>query len=199
MTSHEMRNPLSAILQSADWIVSSLHSEPGKLSPGAAEEIIDAAETIILCAQHQKRIVDDILTISKLDASLLMISPDKIQPPLLVSKALKMYEAEIVRGRITATLCIEPTYTELAVDYVLLDSSRLLQVRSYLNDRLFVCLRNLLTFVCPCDKGYHQSTDERHQVHPICTYTSDEVLLKNTTNSAQGRQARNYHLHWGQF
>ena len=93
-----------------------------------ATEIIDAAETIILCAQHQKRIVDDILTLSKLDASLLVISPDTIQPPTLVMKALKMYEAEIVRADIVAHVNIEPSYGELDVDWVVLDSSRLLQV-----------------------------------------------------------------------
>ncbi|KAK4494259.1 hypothetical protein PRZ48_014557 [Zasmidium cellare] len=137
MTSHELRNPLSAILQSADSIVSTLDAAgPGSnlrdeeisLSARTVEEIVDAAETIILCAQHQKRIVDDILTLSKLDASLLVISPEKVQPPMLVTKALKMYEAEIARAGIDAQLCIEPTYEQLGVDWVILDPSRLLQV-----------------------------------------------------------------------
>ena len=59
-------------------------------TPEVAEDIVDAAQTIILCAQHQKRIVDDILTLSKLDASLLVIAPDKVQPEVLINKALKM-------------------------------------------------------------------------------------------------------------
>jgi signal transduction histidine kinase len=65
----EMRNPLSAILQSADSIVSALEyaqeGEPSKtveLPPDTADEVLEAAQTIILCAQHQKRIVDDVLT-----------------------------------------------------------------------------------------------------------------------------------------
>ena len=126
MTSHEMRNPLSAIIQSADSIVSAMDSPD--VAREIADEIIDSAETIILCAQHQKRIVDDILTLSKLDASLLVISPDKVQPPQLLAKALKMYEAEINRAGITAEVDIEPTYDELGVDWVILDPSRLLQV-----------------------------------------------------------------------
>jgi hypothetical protein len=73
-------------------------------------------------------IVDDILTLSKLDASLLVISPDKVQTPALIKKALKMYESEIERAGIDATLCIEPTYEELGVDWVILDPSRLLQI-----------------------------------------------------------------------
>ncbi|KAK5131605.1 hypothetical protein LTR08_000792 [Meristemomyces frigidus] len=135
MTSHEMRNPLSAILQSADSIISTLDQEgmpmlheAMKLSSDVAEEIVDAAQTIILCAQHQKRIVDDILTLSKLDASLLVISPDKVQPPLLIGKALKMYLSETSRADITVDLCIEKSYTDLRLDWVVLDSSRLLQV-----------------------------------------------------------------------
>lgn len=134
MTSHEMRNPLSAILQSADSIVSTLSgdapilNEQIVLSAAIAEDLIDAAQTIILCGQHQKRIVDDILTLSKLDASLLVISPDKVQAPALIKKALKMYEAEIERAGIEATLCIEPTYEALNVDWVILDPSRLLQI-----------------------------------------------------------------------
>ena len=129
-----MRNPLSAILQSADSIVSTLEpnmpimDEDMKISHVVAEELIDAAQTIILCAQHQKRIVDDILTLSKLDASLLVISPDKVRPPQLIDKALKMYESEVHRAAIDVRVCMEPTYDELKVDWVMLDPSRILQV-----------------------------------------------------------------------
>lgn len=130
-----MRNPLSAILQSADSIESQLNStgmpiidESMTIPAAVAEDIVDAAQTIVLCANHQKRIVDDILTLSKLDASLLVMSPDKVQVPQLITKALKMYEAEIERADIDAQLVIEPTYEELKVDWVVLDPSRLLQV-----------------------------------------------------------------------
>jgi signal transduction histidine kinase len=135
MTSHEIRNPISAIMISADSIVSSLQStdtifsgEGRILTSELVEDIVDAAQTINLCAQHQKRIVDDILTLSKLDASLLEIAPDKVQPPQLVEKALQMYGSEIERADINARLIIEPTYHALGIDWVVLDPSRLLQV-----------------------------------------------------------------------
>lgn len=135
MTSHEIRNPISAIMISADSIVSSLQSTEmilsgeGRILTGElVEDIVDAARTINLCAQHQKRIVDDILTLSKLDASLLEIAPDKVQPPQLVEKALHMYESEIARAEIKTRLVIEPTYDALGIDWVVLDPSRLLQV-----------------------------------------------------------------------
>ena len=95
------------MLQSADSIVSTLTSagtpflqEKMSLSHDVVDEIVDAAQTIILCAQHQKRIVDDILTLSKLDASLLVISPDKVQPPMLLDKALKMFVYDWILYRV---------------------------------------------------------------------------------------------------
>lgn len=135
MTSHEMRNPLSAILQSADAIVSTISQADTMtdnsdtiLSGEDTEHILDAASTVILCAQHQKRIVDDILTLSKLDASLLAIVPDKVQPPTLIRKALEMYDGEIRKADLNIELCIGPNYSELAVNFLSLDPDRLLQV-----------------------------------------------------------------------
>lgn len=77
ITSHEMRNPLSAILQCADEISTILgefrSSGSQIIAPGIVADSIDAAQTIALCAQHQKRIVDDVLTLSKLDSAMLMV------------------------------------------------------------------------------------------------------------------------------
>src|SRR2546423_3165357 len=69
ITSHEMRNPLSAILQCTDEISTTLTElRSTETLPDAQAAIldsnIDAAQTVTLCAQHQKRIVDDILTLS---------------------------------------------------------------------------------------------------------------------------------------
>ena len=118
--SHEIRNPLSAILQLADGILST--------TVETAEATIDAARTIIICAQHQKKIVDDVLVISKLDSNLLVLSPDRSDPRLLIQKALKMHENEVFRAKIQASLRIEQSYMDLVSDAVLLDESRVLQV-----------------------------------------------------------------------
>lgn len=133
MTSHEMRNPLSAILQLADEIDSSLtppaEDETSVTIPRhTAASIIDAAQTIMLCAQHQKNIVDDVLTISKLDSNLLVITPDTVRPTELIHRALKMYEAELGRADIRATMEIKQSYLQMDLDLVMLDPSRLLQV-----------------------------------------------------------------------
>ncbi|KAI9695986.1 MAG: hypothetical protein M1820_008327 [Bogoriella megaspora] len=133
MTSHEMRNPLSSILQCADDI---LHSSRETLDHngdvGEAKETlqaaVDAAETIILCAQHQRRIVDDILTMSKLDSNLLLMTPDPARPVAIIKHALKMFSGEFRSHHVETSLVVGHSIRELDVDWVMLDPSRLLQI-----------------------------------------------------------------------
>ncbi|KAF2868617.1 hypothetical protein BDV95DRAFT_500358 [Massariosphaeria phaeospora] len=132
MTSHEMRNPLSAILQCADEISSILsdfkNSGVAKIPPNIVLESIDAAQTIALCAQHQKRIVDDVLTLSKLDSAMLMVTPVDAQPLQVVQRALKMFEGEVQTTGIQMDLVLSNSYKMLNIDWVKLDPSRVLQV-----------------------------------------------------------------------
>ncbi|KUJ24371.1 uncharacterized protein LY89DRAFT_604977 [Mollisia scopiformis] len=136
MTSHEMRNPLSAILQCSDEISTSLtefksvddDSRTNEKLLDVLESNIDAAQTIALCAQHQKRIVDDILTLSKLDSALLMVTPVAVQPVAVVQRALKMFEGELDTNDIAMEFKMEKSYFDLEIDWVKLDPSRLLQV-----------------------------------------------------------------------
>ncbi|KAK4240869.1 hypothetical protein C8A03DRAFT_31037 [Achaetomium macrosporum] len=136
ITSHEMRNPLSAILQCADEISTGLsrykQGEPAAHLPGALSVLIDscveAASIISLCASHQKRIVDDILTLSKLDSNLLLVTPIDVQPVKIVQDVLKMFETELRSNDIDGRLIIEQSYRDLAINWVKLDPSRLRQV-----------------------------------------------------------------------
>ena len=94
-----MRNPLSAILQCSDEISTTLTElkNTGRLDVEQAETIesnIDAAQTITLCAvshltsnlklqtayirstsNTKSVIVDDVLTLSKLDSAMLLVTP----------------------------------------------------------------------------------------------------------------------------
>lgn len=132
MVSHELRNPLSAILQSADSILTGLEDQEArrKRDSDMLDGIHEAAQTIILCAQHQKCIVDDILCLSRLDSNLLAITPDKVSPPELIAKVLKMYEAELARASVKGKLEVEQSYYHIMNNYgyAMLDPSRLLQV-----------------------------------------------------------------------
>lgn len=130
ITSHEIRNPLSAILQCADEISSSLTEarDPPSLQSDILESNIDAAQTITLCAQHQKRIVDDVLTWSKLDSARLLATPVDVQPGSVVQRSLKMFEGELQTADISLHLRVDKSLHTLRVDWVRLDPSRLLQV-----------------------------------------------------------------------
>ncbi|KAF9775653.1 hypothetical protein IL306_006252 [Fusarium sp. DS 682] len=154
MTSHEMRNPLSAILHCTDAIIASLvrvqdiSDNSAPLTPTRnssqgegrsvrersveerklLEDSIENAETIVTCAQHQKRIVDDILTMSKLDSKLLAVTPCTVDPIQIVNGALKMFEVEARRVDIELTSYVDSSYKDLAYDYLDLDPSRVQQV-----------------------------------------------------------------------
>lgn len=106
MTSHEMRNPMSAVLQSADSIIAALQrlmrllNEPGTNScdsvcVGVVENCLDAAQTIIFCTQHQKRIIDDVLNLSKFNSHLLTFDPCPFNPSLLLKRCDKIFKAEV--------------------------------------------------------------------------------------------------------
>ncbi|OQO11760.1 hypothetical protein B0A48_03487 [Cryoendolithus antarcticus] len=136
ITSHEMRNPLSAILQCSDEIIGSLTELRAKHSSSNSRPIteemlascLDAAQTINLCSQHQKRIVDDILTLSKLDSALLLVTPVDAQPLNVVQRALKMHEGELQAADIQMRFVVDQSYKSMNLDWVRFDPSRVLQV-----------------------------------------------------------------------
>jgi signal transduction histidine kinase len=131
-----MRNPLSAILQSADSVANTIEEalkngfKGSKLEFDSVsiESMSESAATIMNCAQHQKRILDDILTMSKLDASLLVVTPCEVDPIATVQHALQLHQQEFRSTDVEGFVRIDSSYHDLNVDRVFLDPSRLLQV-----------------------------------------------------------------------
>ncbi|KAH7324107.1 hypothetical protein BKA65DRAFT_555769 [Rhexocercosporidium sp. MPI-PUGE-AT-0058] len=143
LTAHEIRNPLSALVDCADDILASLNEvrtnlqgqdlstsllgSPTKLATEKTlhllDEAIEAADTIIYCAMHQKRIIDDILTLSRLDSNLLLVSPEPSQPLQLVRGTLKMFESELKRAKTTPEFIEEESLRTLQAEWTLLDPS----------------------------------------------------------------------------
>jgi signal transduction histidine kinase/CheY-like chemotaxis protein len=134
LTSHELRNPLSAILQCADDIQSTIkHSDlpESGLAQWPVEDIrscLEAAQTISLCVAHQKSIVDDILTVSKLDSNLLVITPIATQPLDVVRRAIKMFDPELQAKQVEVKYEVHASFADLGVEYTMLDPSRILQI-----------------------------------------------------------------------
>lgn len=118
-----MRNPLSSILQLAEVVLTTL---PDDLPAEVRDTLADAAHTINICALHQKTIIDEVLTFSKLDSNLLVLAPERTKPHEIVEKALKMFETELLRADIQS--CIRQMPNDCAIGEVLCDPGRLLQV-----------------------------------------------------------------------
>ena len=114
-----------------------LKDKTAVLSDSLVESNLDAAQTIVLCAQHQKRIIDDILTLSKLNSTMLHVTPVQVQVETTVRRTLKMFENELVAHDIQMSFEVDKSYREAKVDLVFCDPVRLTQI--------FI---NLLTNVC---------------------------------------------------
>ncbi|KAK5751900.1 hypothetical protein LTS12_018006 [Elasticomyces elasticus] len=131
-TSHEMRNPLSAITQLADGIANSLQdvTQEDKLEiwRSAARESVAAATTILACAAHQKRVIDDVLILSRLESQMLSIAPVVAQPSRVVSDTVRMFSGEIQMNGIEIEATRDDTNGIWKADWVLMDTSRLTQV-----------------------------------------------------------------------
>jgi signal transduction histidine kinase len=72
--------------------------------------------------------VDDVLTLSKLDSALLMVTPVDVQPLAVVQRALKMFEGELQNADIQLKFVVDKSYRDQGVDWVKCDPSRVLQV-----------------------------------------------------------------------
>ncbi|KAH7120745.1 aerobic respiration control sensor protein arcB [Dendryphion nanum] len=129
ITSHEMRNPLSAILICADDIRDSLsHHRFADADAAVISECIEAANNIALCVQHQKSIVDDILTVSKLDSNLLLITPVPSQVVAVVQRSMSMFRPEVQAKDIQFDFVPHLSLQDFGIDWMMLDPSRLLQI-----------------------------------------------------------------------
>jgi signal transduction histidine kinase len=118
-----MRNPLSAIVQCADSIISD-HKAFGKSTDyqkvyeTILETTIDAAETIVQCSKHMKTIVDDVLTMSKLDSGLFLMTPVDVQLDSIARDAVKMFEGEARSAGVDLQFQLEESCDRIKVDNV---------------------------------------------------------------------------------
>ncbi|KAF1851062.1 putative histidine kinase HHK12p [Cucurbitaria berberidis CBS 394.84] len=134
MVSHEIRNPLSAVLHLAEEVMEITREITKKIGPGHADisgqiaDILDAADTILLCVTHQNTLVDDILSFSKLDSMMLTLVPRDVRPKWDFSKALKVFSSEFRAKSIDFHYAMDISYDEQRVDHVIADMNRMKQV-----------------------------------------------------------------------
>jgi signal transduction histidine kinase len=128
-----MRNPLTAVLQSVDDVQSVLGKylspqEPLEVTHDVVKSVLDAVNIISLCAQHQGRVINDVLTLSKLDASMLRVNPVHTRPITVVEDMMTILNRELRAHDVTLDWKITHSYQILAIRRVLIDPSRLSQV-----------------------------------------------------------------------
>jgi signal transduction histidine kinase len=128
--SHEMRNPLSAILQSIDEIADYLSQQNTSTFTytTSARSSIEAVETIMLCCQHQRRVIDDVLTLSKMNADMLFVALDNVDPLEVVNSAIKIFAGDTKIQGIVFSVDVEKSIRQMSVNRLLFDLSRLPQV-----------------------------------------------------------------------
>ncbi|KAK5327090.1 hypothetical protein LTR70_001832 [Exophiala xenobiotica] len=178
MISHEIRNPLSAVLHCGEEIVEAVKqslvnmnntSNNGLLTIGHVSgpkstqlmlyNALQAADTIIYCVNHQKQIVDDVLTLSKLDSELLVVSPVPVKLSDVMQSAVKIFESELRMSDISLDMIEHKSVSELGVDWILLDPNRFLQI-------VINIITNAIKFTRACETRKIKVTTSVHTERP---------------------------------
>ena len=143
-------NPSRAVVHCADSIIDSLSdmsklvkqrgSTPGsslfrpedetKLLTEAIGSSLEAVETISSCTSHMRRIIDDILTLSKLDTNLLKIAPSPVDTGAFINTIQKMLEIDAERVGVVLQAQADMSVSKLNAAWVEIDPGRVTQVCS---------------------------------------------------------------------
>lgn len=105
-----------------------LHTNAVTMSREILESNLDAAQTIVLCAQHQNRIIDDVLTLSKLNSSMLHVTPVQFQVEERLRGTLKSFRSELQAAQVQLTFNVDSSYLDARINKVFCDPVRLTQI-----------------------------------------------------------------------
>lgn len=147
ITSHEIRNPLGATVHCADLLQDSFvdmkklvdtlaktckHDEGQQSTIARLQEHltsgVDAVETILSCSMHQKRVTDDILSLSKLDSNLLQVSPSTVRATEMLDNVSNFFAVEAGREKIVLETQLDESLKECNIEWVVVDPGRITQV-----------------------------------------------------------------------
>lgn len=134
----------------------------------------------------------DILSFSKLDASMLSLSPKSVQPKRSLGDCLKMFQPELRKQSMNFSYNLDQSYDDFNVDYVQADLIRISQV-------LVNLITNSIKFTAKADGEKKISVAvgaslERPTSYPpnVVFFTPDDVAVRmDATN--------NNTLDWGRL
>ena len=84
--------------------------------------------TILACCAHQKCIIDDVLSYSKLDSNLLVITPVKVEPARVMQDVHKMFEMDAQKAVIDFRARTDDSVDNLDIQWLMMDPSRVKQI-----------------------------------------------------------------------
>jgi signal transduction histidine kinase/CheY-like chemotaxis protein len=181
IVSHEMRNPLSAIVHCVDSIISAvddcriLGTVPTNCEDALVESLA-AARTIELCAKYQRYIIDSVLTLGRMESALLSVTPNLFLIDELCKSIIAMFKNEMDANGISAAFLPHVSYSQLDVKEVLADTSRITQI-------IINLLTNAIKFV---------KTEPRRQIRiklGACTSSPRSMFPPDTQWAPKGDQA----------
>jgi two-component system CheB/CheR fusion protein len=115
MLSHELRNPLGPILNAVEVLE---QLEPGDDDPGAQPRKVIARQ-----AKHMKRLLDDLLDVSRVSQGKVQLQKQRIDLNALLGQAVDVCRAMMIEKRHELSIVLAPQAVELEAD-----PTRLLQV-----------------------------------------------------------------------
>jgi signal transduction histidine kinase len=91
-------------------------------------EIVDLARIVETCVNHQKYIIDSILTIGRLQSNMLSLTPSKARPRALCESAMDMFRAQLQTDKINTSVTAHPSLAANNIHEVHVDVSRTTQI-----------------------------------------------------------------------
>jgi signal transduction histidine kinase len=108
-TSHEVRQPLSAILAITETL---LDESAGPMNEVQRDFVADIDD----CAKHLMALVNDILDYAKAEAGMIKLSPETVALPELVDQCITMAEPKAAEAAVTLTAQVDPEVREIVAD-----------------------------------------------------------------------------------
>jgi len=108
-TSHEVRQPLSAILTITETL---LDESAGPMNQVQHEFVADIDE----CAKHLMALVNDILDYAKAEAGMIELVHETVALPALVDQCITMVEPRATQAGVAITAQIDPEVSEVIAD-----------------------------------------------------------------------------------
>lgn len=120
---------MKTILDGASTTAESFVQETQKQNLYAhLQEGSDFVDTIMSCTTHQKRITDDILSLSKLNSDLLEISPTVFNIGDFMAQIYSTFAAEAARARVVLETRSDQSLVDLNIAWAKADPGRIVQV-----------------------------------------------------------------------